>query len=438
MTGRLRRWEAGVAATVILAVAGLLNRSGVLLLAAVIPLAYVAYGSATSVTVPDGLRATRRVDETPTPPGRPVTVTLEVRNEGPRPLSDVRVIDGVPDALTVVDGTPRAGAAIDVGESTTIEYVVVPRRGEYDFDPPRVRVRGAAAGSVADATVAADGEDRLVCRLDARAPPLADRGAEYVGTLTADDAGRGVEFHSTREYRTGDPASQIDWRHYAKRGELTTVSYARQVAAVVVLVIDARGPCRVVAGPGWPTAVELSAYAATEALTDLLASGHEVAVAVLGLDGPGPVGLHWLPPGSGAEQRSLALDLCRTAIDAEPGTVDATDQVHRLVELAPPGAQLALFTAALDDVPVEAVRAWSAVDHPLVVCSPDVVSDNTAGGQLAGLRRRTRLARCQSLGARTVDWRRGTPLALVLERAFAAEARLATGGARGTTRGGRP
>jgi uncharacterized protein (DUF58 family) len=288
---------------------------------------------------------------------------------------------------------------------------------------------------MATTTVAAGGDDRLVCRLDAEAPPLADHGTEYVGTLTADQAGRGVEFHSTREYRTGDPASRIDWRHFAKRGDLTTVNYARQVAATVVVVIDAREACRVVAGPGHPTAVELSAYAATEALTSLLGQGHDVAVAVLGLDGSGPAGLEWLPPGAGPDQRSLALDRCRTAIDADPGDVDVTEQVHRIAELAPPGSQVALFSPALDDAPVDAIRAWSAFDFPLILCSPDVVPANTAGGQVDAIQRRTRLARCQSIGARTIDWRRGTPLAVALEHAFAADAKLASGGA-ATARGG--
>ncbi len=429
MTRRLQRWEAGVVATVVLAVVGLLNRNGALILAAAIPLAYVAYGAATSVTVPGSLKAERRIDATPTAPGVPVTVTLEVTNEGAAPVSDLRIIDGVPEELAVVDGTPRGGTTLDVGETATVEYVVMPRRGEYAFEPPTLRVRGAAAGEMATTTAPVGGDERLVCRLDAEAPPLADQGTGYVGTLTAADAGRGVEFHSTREYRTGDPAARIDWRHYAKRGELTTVNYARQVAATVVLVIDAREAARVVAGPGHPTAVELAAYAATEATTSLLGTGHDVAVAVIGIDGSGPAGLEWLPPGAGSDQRSLALDRFRRAIDAEPATVDVTEQIHRIAELASPGSQLALFSPALDDVPVEAVRAWSAFDYPLVVCSPDVVSANTAGGQLEGIQRRTRLAQCQSLGARTIDWRRGTPLAVALEQAFAADAKLAGAGA---------
>ena len=436
MISRTGRWEAGIAAAVLLAAIGLFDRNATLLLAAAIPLIYVIYGSLSSVRVPDSLTAERHITPARAPPGRPVSVTLTVTNEGSDPLSDVRVVDAVPESITVVDGTPRAGTTLDAGESMTVEYVVVPRRGDYDFDPPRVRIRGAGAGAFAMKEIPPEGEDRLICRLDATAPPLDDAGTGVVGTMMSDQPGRGVEFHSTRLYQTGDPASRIHWRQYAKRDTLTTVNYARQVSATVVLVIDARGPCHVVAGPGRPSAVELSAYAATHALSDILRSGNEVAVAVLGLDGPGPAGLHWLPPGGGTEQRARALKLFRTAIDGSPAEIDAREQFQELGELAPASAHLTLFTPALDGGPPAAVQAWTAFGHPVVVLSPDVVADNTVDGQVTQVRRRTRLARCQALGARTIDWRRGTPLALALEYAFTADAKLASARSTATAAGG--
>lgn len=431
MIRRTRRWEVGIATAVMLAAIGLANRSGGLLLAAAIPLAYAAYGSVSTVSVPSGLVAERTLEPAPVPPGGAVTVTLTVRNEGERQCADLRIVDGVPERLGVVDGSPRAGVTLAPGESTTIEYVLVARRGDYDFEPPRVRVRGAGAGATATFEVASDGDTRLRCRLDADAPPLTDRGTGSVGTLTTDRAGRGIEFHSTRPYRPGDPASRIDWRHYAKRGELTTVNYAQQVAATVVLVLDARSPSQVVPGPGRPSGLERSAYAATQALTSLLRSGHDVAVAVVGLDGDGPAGLEWLPVGDGREQRERAIDLLQRAIDTEPTEADTETQLRRLGTLAPPGAHLTLFSPALDNLAVDAVTTWRAFDHPLIVLSPDVLSSNTIGGRYEDIRRRVRLAECQALGARTIDWRRGTPLAVALEHAFAASARLAGRGATG-------
>ncbi len=433
MSRRQLRWRGAVAATVVLAVAGVISGTPALLLGAVIPLAFVAAGSLSRVRVPDGLVATRTVSPTPAPPGRPVTVTLEVTNESDRTLTDVRVADGVPTALAVLEGSPRAGTTLEPGESFSVTYLVVARRGEYDFEPPQCRLRGLGASAVATVSLPVSGDRSLVCRLDADAPPIEEDGSGHAGQLTTDDPGEGVSFHSTREYHPDDPTDRIDWRHYAKRGALATVNYERQVSATVVLVVDARAANRVVAGRGRPTGVELEAYAATRALTDLLNSGHDVGVAVIGLDGPGPAGCHWLEPASGRDQRTRGLELLRTAAD---GDSDATPdwtradgrrlnaQVRKVLELSPSNAQLALFTAALDELPVDAVEIWRGAGLPVAVCSPDIVPENTVSGQYEQTRRRTRLARCQAAGARTVDWRRGTPLPLVIEHAFAADARL--------------
>ena len=451
------RWEAGILVTLALALAGLVAREGVLLLAAAIPLIYVAYGSYATASVPSTLSARRTIDPSTAPPGRPVAVELTLTNDSNRTLSDVRFVDRVPEELAVSLGSPRTGTVLEPGETVSVSYEVIPRRGTFAFDPPRVRVRSAGAGATATETVPVEGDTSLVCRLDAEAPPLHEEGTGFVGRMTTDSPGRGLEFHSTREYRRGDSAERIDWRGYAKRNELQTVNYARHVSASVVLVLDARPPCHVVAGPGRPTALELAAYAATQALSDLLRAGSDVGVAVLGLEGPGPSGLHWMPPAGGERQRAQAVDIFDDAIALGKEVMAAEDgwryvaaqrdaafetrsgvtrQAEQLVELTPPGSQFVMFSPLLDQVPVDIVETWAAFDIPLTILSPDVVPANTLTGQLDGGQRHIHLANCQAAGARTVDWRRGTPLPVALERAFAANARLAAGGAASASPGG--
>ncbi len=434
--GRLRRFRGAIAATIVLAAAGLVTGNAVVVLGSVIPLVYVAVSALSRVQPPsdEELSVTRSIDPTPTPPGRPVTVALTATNEGDRTLADVRLVDSVPRSLAVLGGSPRAGTTLEPGGTIEIEYTVVARRGEYAFEPPQVRVRGLGSSALTTTVPPADGDDTLICRLDADAPPIEEAGRKRGGQLTADQPGDGVTFHSSREYHPTDPARRINWRQYAKRGELATVNYDQQIAATVVLVLDARHPNRVVAGPGRPTGVELAAYAATRTLVDLLGDGHDVGVAIVGLDGDGPAGLHWLAPRNGRDQRSRAIELFRLATDAanesanEPEGIDraaarrVTNQHRKLFELTPARGQLAVFSPLLDDTPVVAIERFLAGGVSTVVLSPDIVPENTVSGQYTQIRRRTRLARCQAAGARTVDWRRGTPLPLVIERAFAANA----------------
>jgi uncharacterized protein (DUF58 family) len=436
------RWRGAVAATAVLVVAGLSTRTGALVVAAAVPLCYLAAEALSTPPGTEGLVASRTVHPTPAAPERAVTVTLVVRNEADRTLPDVRVVDGVPEDLAVLAGSPRGGDALGPGEELTLQYAVVARRGDHAFSRPKVRVRGLGGGARATTRPATGGDATLVCRLDAGAPPIDEYGDRRVGRLAADAPGPGVVFHSVREHRSDDPADRIDWRHYAKRGELATTNYERRVAATVVLVVDARAPNRVAVAPGHPTAVEVSAYAATHAAADLLARGHDVGVAVLGVDGEGPGGIAWLPPAAGAEQRARALDTLAGVDDGDPTDVDdhatvegatadgGADDIgpsavdaRSLLATLPPDTQLVVASPLLDDAPLAAVETWRAADVPVTVVSPDVVAENTVSGQQTQLRRRTRLARAQAAGSRAVDWRRGTPLAVVLEAAELAAAR---------------
>jgi uncharacterized protein (DUF58 family) len=424
-TGRSRRFGAAAAAALFLAGLGVAGGERAVVAAAAVPLAFVAYGALDGVpgVASSGLVAERTVSPATAPPGCLVRVRLALRNEGPQSLHDVRVVDGAPDGLAVTDGTPRGVARLPPGEEIVVEYAITARRGEHEFDPPRVRLRGRASIATATGVVTAAGDGTLSCRLDAGAPPLADRTARRAGAKTGDEAGPGVEFHSVREYRPGDPASRVDWRHYAKRGELATVDYRERRARSVVVVVDARARNHVVAARGRPTAAELCAYGAVQALDDLLGAGDDVGVAVIGQttdEGRVP----YLAPGGGAEHRSLAVARCRDASDppgrsAEPPDIDR--QVRTVARRAPPDAQLLLFSPLFDDPPVEAVAAWRARDRSVGVLAPDVLPANTVSGQQARTLRAIRLAAVGATGARAVDWPRGTPLSLVLNRAVAAE-----------------
>jgi uncharacterized repeat protein (TIGR01451 family) len=423
-----------VAAALVLAGGGVVAGNATLLLAATVPLAYLVYGSVSTATVPDGLTVSRHIEPRVAPPGRPVTVTVTVTNDSERTLSDVRVVDRVPEALAVLDGSPRGGQTLAVGESLTLEYSLVARRGDHEFGRPRIRIRGVGAGMVATTDRLDEGDDTLVCRLDADAPPLSNRGDVRVGRLTTATPGDGLTFHSTREYRHGDPAGRIDWRGYAKQGDLATINYDRQVSATVVFILDARDVARVAAGPGRPTAVELGAYATTRAMNTLLHAGHNIAIAVVGCRGDGPAGLRWLPPGGGSGQRSRAITMLSDTLDelnpTDEHDPDLQRQCRKLGELVGREAQFVFVSPMLDDDPVEALERLASFGNERSVLSPDIVAANTVTGQYEQVRRRTRLARCQAGGARTIDWRRGTPLPTILELTFAVEAKRADAGVR--------
>ncbi|MUV61934.1 DUF58 domain-containing protein, partial [Halobacterium sp. CBA1126] len=295
------RFTGGLLAALALAGAGALSGRSALFVAAVIPLAFVLYGALSVPRGDEAVRATREFDAESPLPGDRVTVELTVENASDRALSDVRVADGVPADLRVVEGSPDAALALPADGTATIEYTVVADRGRFRFDAPTVGVRGASATNARTVDPDVAGAVDLDFRVSVADVPLGRQTTAHAGTLPTDSGGPGIEFHSTREYQRGDPASRINWRRYAKTGELTTVNYRERRAAAVVLAVDAREASDATAREGTPSGSSLSAYAAARAVEPLETAGHSVGLAVFGVDDPVTVGSDpaWVPPGTG-------------------------------------------------------------------------------------------------------------------------------------------
>jgi uncharacterized protein (DUF58 family) len=420
-----------VASTVGLVAAGVATGTPALLLAGLVPLAFVLQGAVSSLEDLDGrVRVERAVTpETPLP-GQPVTVRLRVTNVGSAPIPDCRVADGVPSDLAVTAGDARAGAALRSGETLTATYTLTANRGRYAFGPARVRARNASGTVVAESAVAAAGDDEIDCRVAAEDVHLGRRSSAFTGPRPTDTGGSGVEFHATRDYRPGDPANHIDWRRYAKTGVLSTVEYREQRARRVAVVIDGRESAHVAPGTSLPTGATLSAYAATLAVGVLRGEGHPVGVGALGVEGPitgdRPA---WVPPdASGFPAHAAAV--CNAAATGSGETVAAATaladgggtETDRLLGRLARSAQVLLCTPAVDDAAAETVAAARLRGHEVTVLSPDVTG-SSIGGRIVRAERAIGLDRMRRLGATVVDWDRDEALPAALARTLRAEVR---------------
>ena len=453
----MSRDTGGLLATLALAAAGVASGQRVLFVAAAIPLAFVAFAALSTPRDPESLRVERALSQSSPLPGDRVTVSLTVENAGDAALTDVRVADAVPDGLRVVGGATGGGFALAAGDTTTVEYEVVADRGRFPFGDPTVRLRGAGSATARTATVAADGDTSLDCRVTVADIPLRRQTTQHTGSLPTDTGGPGIEFHSTRDYQAGDPVSRIDWRQYAKTGDLTTVNYRERRAAAVVLAVDAREDSDVTARDGAPSGAALSAYAAAQAVEPLETAGHQVGLAVFGLDDPvadvpDPA---WVPPGTGDAHHARLAAVLEAAVDggeaetAEPEADpagDATEQpareseqaaaadggettwldedtdprVRRFAARVEPGTQVVVCSPALDGFPVTLARRLVADDHRVTAVSPDVTATDTPGRTLAAADRVLALDRLRTAGAQVVDWSPDESLASAVARATTA------------------
>ncbi|WP_187695754.1 DUF58 domain-containing protein [Haloplanus rubicundus] len=427
MTRRVRRYGGLAAAAVLLVAVGVASGTPALLLAGVVPLAFVVHGAlSTLAPLDDRVRVERELRPEAPLPGQSVEVTLTATNVGASVLPDLRMRDGVPEELSVRDGASSVGTALRPGESATATYTLTANRGRYAFRPVRLRASTVSGTVVAETTREADGADGFECRIDAADVPLRRRTTAFSGSLATDTGGVGVEFHATRDYRAGDPVNRINWRRYAKTGELSTVEYREQRAARVAVLIDAREPSHVAGAASLPTGATLCAYAATLATRVLRDDGHHVGVGAFGVADPltdrRPA---WVPPDADAFATHAAA-VCNAAATGSGESVTATAaedaradgggaDCRRLLAGLPATAQVIHCTPALDDAAASTVESIRAHGHETTVLSPSV-PPNSVGGRVLALERAVRLDRMRGVGAAVVDWDREEELPVALGR----------------------
>lgn len=385
-------------------------------------------GIARALPAPEPTLAVERtVDADDPAPGDELTVTVTMTNEGAWPLADLRIVDGVPAGLAVADGPAKLGTALRAGDTATLEYTVIARRGDHEFDPVLVLARDVT--NAVERRVLVDCETTITCSsatqpLDTEVP-LRQAAATFAGRLTTADGGDGTEFHSLREYRHGDPLRRVDWNTAAKTGELATQQFHEQRAARVVLLIDARTAAYRAGATEQPHAVDRSVTAAESIATALLARGDTVGLAGLGpvdrTDGSGEA--CWLAPSAGdhheLELRRLLAEHPQLSTDPPAASVAWSGQLRLLRRRLRSETQVVLFTPLTDYDSKAIARRLDARGHAVTVVSPDTTTDQAASQQLAGVARRLRAAELRGAGIPVIDWQADESLAATLERTTA-------------------
>jgi len=408
------RWLGISAMALAAAGTGLVWSRPSLLLASVVPLAYAAYARSARAPEPS-LALEREVDADEPDPGDAVAVTTTVANEGDT-LFDLRLYDGVPDALAVTDGRARVAAALRPGERTTVEYEVSAARGQHEWGAATAVVRDASGAR--ERTVEVEGPATTVTCVPKLAStgtfPLRSLTTPHTGRVASREAGPGVEFHSLREYRPGDPMGHVDWTHLARTGELATQEFHAERMASVVLVFDVR-PAAYAGAPGLDrNAVEYALGAGRRLLGGLLAEGNQVGLAGLGVE------TCWLEPGLGREHRARAERFLATAEPLSSTPPEGTflpSEIRELRKRLHGERQILWLSPLLDVYGVEVARRLESAGHAVTVVSPDVTDDRTAGRRVARAERRIRMARLREVGIRVVDWRPPEPVDVATARA---------------------
>ncbi|WP_256296946.1 DUF58 domain-containing protein [Haloarchaeobius salinus] len=395
------RWRWLVPVALVLAPVGVVSSNPAVVLCAVVCVGVAAFARASPGPLPT-LACERRFEERD---DGTVAVSLRVANDGDAPLSDVRVVDGVPADCTVVDGTPELACSLPAGGSRTLRYRVELPESTRRFEKPFVVLADRAGRVELDSRVDA-GADRLGSSRplpDAEPVALRPPRGGPPGPLTSTESGEGLAFHSVREYRRGDPLARVDWSRLARTGDLSTVTFRAERAPTVVLVVDARSDAYVARAADATPARDHAVDAARTLVTGL--ADAQVGLAVLGS------GVSWTPPGSGRSHRAKL----RRELDTDPALVappedpdpDLGSVASTLRTRAPADAQVCLLTPLCDDEVATLARRLDAGGTPVSVVSPDPTTTDGPGNQLAHLERVARVRELRRAGIPVLDWTEG-------------------------------
>lgn len=431
------RLVALVVLALVVSAVGIALGEAVVLLAAIAPIGYLLYGQLT--TLPPLEVAVERELSDPSPtPGADVTVTVTVTNTGEHTLPKVHVIDGVPAELGVAGGSPRRASALRPGESTTLTYSVVAKRGVHEFGETYVNGQSFSGSEEREVSVSADGRSTITCHAAVSDPLEREVTHQYTGQLATDEAGTGLEFYAVRDHHHSDPVSRIDWNRYAKEGALTTIEYRERRGAPVVILVDLRSSAEVARRPIDPPASELSVYAAHRVLEPLLEYGNEVGLAMCTENR-----IEWLPVGRGSNHEARAELAMREAGERawSENTMTLTDRMsgprsngsatsravadgsgevncpfEALEPRLPSSANVVVVTPVVDAFPRRVGQYLRAFDHHVTVLSPNVVSRDRPGGRVAALERELAISKLRRGGTEVISWDPDDPLGHAIAR----------------------
>jgi uncharacterized protein (DUF58 family) len=214
----------------------------------------------------------------------------------------VEVFDGIPPGGQA-EVMPWTGAIPAGGKARVTHPVRLIERGMASFGKVHVRRTSLlglwrmrhSAGAVEQVRVYPDYEPVLKFALLAM-----QARQEQMGIVRKSFAGSSRDFHQLREYREGDPMSQIDWKATSRRVALISREFQEQRNQVVIFLTDTGRRMRAMDGelPQFDhclNAMLLLSYVA-------LRQGDQVGVQAFGGTN------RWLPPVKGAHSMSVLLN----------------------------------------------------------------------------------------------------------------------------------
>lgn len=392
-----------------LVLVGLISRQNIILVLAIPFVVYLAAGIYSEPRELD-FQVNRKLSTNRVRQGAPVTIRLEIINEGST-IDSVIIEDHVPTGLEIIEGNSRILTSLKSGERVSINYKLRGRRGLYHL--PGIRTSFSDHLGLIRKHQDMELSNRIMVVPEAFTLPAVAirprRTRVYPGLIPARKGGAGVEFFGVREYHPGDPRRWINHRISARHEQTQYVNEFEQERAVDVgLILDCRVETNLFLGN--QELLEYGTQATATLAETFLNYGNRVGLLIYG------GGRNWVHPGYGKIQRERILQALAGVRLFD--YVVSKELSNLPTRLFPANSQLVLISSLLykDLATLIALRSFG---YRLLVISPDPIDHEikllggnptvAQGARIARLEREFMIGQIKQTGARVIEWQVDRP-----------------------------
>ena len=337
--------------------------------------------------------------------GDDINVVLTITNNSYRRTQQLEVFDNVPHEMKMRKGINLMRMNLGPGQTATIRYTVrCPLRGHYTIGPTSIRYRTTfnlfvsetRVGDRSDITVfpqVSDVEEALI---------RSDVPKMYTGATTLKTPGQGMEFYALREYFPGDSFRSINWKAFARTGELMVNEKTRDAVTDVFIILDTRDVARI--GTVLKNPLEMGTVAAASIANYFIKRRDSVSLVTYGER------MDFLPPETGDKQHYKVLS--QLAAVESKGSMPLQAVTNALSPRISRGSPVFIISSLEGDgTTLSAIRNLSGKGHEVIVLSPSSIDLERLVSRIPRmayevlkLERQNRLTAISGYGAKVIDW----------------------------------
>ena len=337
--------------------------------------------------------------------GDDLYVELEITNKALRRTQQLEIFDNIPHEMKLRSGLNSMRVNLGPGETTRIRYVLrCPLRGHFSLGPVSLRFHNSFnlftdemyIDHHSDIIIFPQIKDVEEAFVRSRTPKM------YTGATTLRTPGPGTEFYSLREYVPGDPFKNINWKAFARTGELMINEKCRDAVTDVYIILDSRDISRI--GTVLKNPLEMGTVAAASIASFFLKRRDSVSLPIYDNK------LSYLQPDTGDKQYFKILSsLAGVTPKGEMPLQAVTNSIGPRFSR---GSPVFIISSAEGDGTVpHAVRDLVGRGHEVNILSPSSIDFERLVSRIPrmsyevlSLERANRMTGLSGFGAQVIDW----------------------------------